>query len=205
MVPLSAEVYFASLADYSLSIWPRQLVFGCLGVMMIILAARPKPAGRICAIILFIAWAHVGFAYHLNYFAELNFWDVPIGVLFLVQSVIVLWYGAVQNCFPSDRSNLLAVIAMMIALVMPPLLGLSIGRPVAQVQLFGISPGPTVLFMGGYLCAARGWLRVFWPIPLLLLIPIIVLASALNITEDFVVLILPAFLLLSVVLRASKQ
>ena len=76
MIPFSPEVYFASLADYNQSIWPRQLVFLCLGLMLLKLAVRPKAfSGKASALILFAAWAHVGFAYHLNYFSDLNFWD----------------------------------------------------------------------------------------------------------------------------------
>lgn len=178
MLPYTAEVFHAFLAQYNAAIWPAPLVGVALGVAA--LALRPVAgAGRLVALILVAAWTWSGLVFHLGWFQTINFAAAGYGAVFLVQAALVAWLGLARDRLapgalaPGRRGARVGVVgwagAAMVAyaLVGYPLVELLAGRGLAGAPLFAVAPGPTALAtIGLVLLAAR-------PPAMLLIVPVL--------------------------------
>ena len=124
MIPLSPEAYFASLSDYNQEALLAVFAFLMAGAVTILATIwKVEHWFRLTSVVLAAAWLHLGWAYHLGYFAELNFWDYPIGVLCLVQAALLLGLGAVWGKGEQPERMSLGGIVMRLALIGLPLIG----------------------------------------------------------------------------------
>ncbi len=205
MVPLSLEVFLGTLMDFNRQILPLQVLAIALGLGVLWLAVRPQShSGRLIGLALAISWATTGVFYHLNTFAELNFWDYPFGAIFLVQALALLLVGGMLNRFeahkPASLRRTTGLLLGLYALIAPPLVGAISGRAWDAVGYFASSPGATIVFTSAVLLILKGrgtlWL---WGLVLVSALPVTILGSAMSIIEDIVVLpIVIAALVLSV-------
>ena len=98
MLPFTTEVFFSNFAQYNAAIWPAQVVAYGLGLLALLLAMRPiRGSGRIVVAILAIFWAWTGLAYHLTYFATINFLAPVFGAAFVLQALLFAWAGAFRG------------------------------------------------------------------------------------------------------------
>lgn len=194
MVPLSLEVFLGTLDDFNRTIRPMQMLAAAFGLVALWVAFRPQQlSSRMLGLILASSWASTGLFYHLSTFAELNFWDYPIGLLFLIQALVVFWSGAIASRFtvgPSaGAAHHFGLILGFYALAGAPLMGMASGRNWAEVGYFAISPGPTILFTVAVLLMLSGRsLMGLWVLPVLAAIPVSILGSSLLLLEDATVL-----------------
>ena len=194
MVPLSLEVFLGTLEDFNRTIRPMQMLAAAFGLVALWVAFRPQQlSSRLLGLILASSWAATGLFYHLNTFAELNFWDYPIGLIFLVQAVIVFWSGAIASRFTFGLSagagHHFGLILGFYALAGAPLLGMAAGRNWAEVGYFATSPGPTILFTVAVLLMLSGRSLIgLWVLPVLAAVPVSILGSSLFLLEDATVL-----------------
>lgn len=192
MIPLSPEVYFASLADYNQQVLLAVFAFLTAGAVTILATIwRFEHWFKLASVVLAAAWLHLGWAYHLGYFAELNFWDYPIGVLCLVQAALLLGFGAVWGKGEQPERMSLGGIVMRLALIGLPLIGWMTGRPWEELGAFGTAPGPTLLFTAAVLLSAKGLSRVLWIIPVLLSVPALIMAFSMPVWQDLLVVLVP--------------
>ncbi len=123
----------------------------------------------------------------------MNFWDYPIGWIFIGQALLLLWVGSIANRFRvaafAGPGGAIGLALSFYALAGPLFVGLVLGRTWAEVGYFAISPGPTILFtLGILLMLDPKGLTVTWIIPLIMAIPVSILGTLLGIWEDAAVL-----------------
>ena len=170
----SARTYRRLFELVNADAWPVQLVALTLGLLLVAaLWQRREGAQRAACLVLGAAWLHVAWAFHWQRFAAINWAATWFAVAFVVQGLL-WWAGAASQrpaSLPPGPCQRAGAALLLVALCGPPALGLLLGRPLAQVEVFGIAPDPTVLGSLAVLLAAPGgralpsWL--LWPIPLL--------------------------------------
>ena len=165
-VPFSAEQFFGVFAAYNLAVWPAPLILSALAVVAILLAVLGGARrGRWVAGFLAALWAWTGIAYHLIHFRSINPGATLFGALFLVEAALFVWAGVVRGRLEfglrRDPYGAAAIVVLLYALVVYPLLGRLTGHVYPATPTFG-APCPAVIFTFGILLLARsrvpGWL-----------------------------------------------
>lgn len=204
-IPFTREVFFGLFGPYNEAIWPAQAVAYLLCLAALWAAFRPFPGrGRLIAAILAAAWFWTGVAYHMLFFARINFAAGAFGLLFVLQGLLFLLTGAARGRLAfritSDIGGWAGLAVIAVATVAYPLTG---DQEWPRIALVGVAPCPTVLFTFGMLLLAEG--RVPWH---LLAIPVLwslvggSAALALDIPQDIA---LPAVALLTVAIVIRKN
>jgi hypothetical protein len=154
----SPRAYHRLFELYNAAVWPLHLAALALGLAMIALASRGGPAGaRITAGALSLCWLWVAWGFfHLRY-ATLNWAAEYAAVAFAIQAGLLLLLGRRRRAQTTSLSSNRAVgIGLIVfAVIFQPLLGLLLGRPWRQVEVFGIAPDPTVVATLGALLVAE--------------------------------------------------
>ena len=183
----SARTYYRLFEIYNAAVWPAHLLaLGlALALWLALLQGRAWAPRAACAL-LAAAWLWVAWAFHLQRYAPINWAATWFAAAFAVQGLLLLSCALMRG--PGERfvvrqgpARSLGLALLLFALVVQPALGVLLGRPWQQAEVFGLAPDPTVLGTLGVLllltphraatCAAaprrpaRAWL--LWPIPLL--------------------------------------
>jgi hypothetical protein len=171
----SPRIYWRLVELYNRELWPAHLAAALAGVALLGLASAARPSARRAAIlVLAAAWVWVGWAFHWQRYATIN-WAAPaFAMAFWVQAVLLVWPGAAQG---ANAGGLPAAgvrsagWALAAAGLLYPLATLAAGRPWAQAESFGFMPDPTALVTLGVLWASgvrhAAWLSI---VPLLWLV-----------------------------------
>lgn len=156
----SPGTYWRLVELYNRDVWPAQLVALAAGLASLWLAAsRRAGAGRVLAALLATAWLWVGWAFHWQRYATIN-WAAPcFAVAFGIQAVLlvglcVLSRDAHQPSTGVVARNLGWLLAVS-GVLLYPLGVLLAGLPWTQAEVFGITPEPTALASLGLLLASR--------------------------------------------------
>ena len=168
--PFLPEVYFRLFVRLNQNVWPAHLLTVLAGLGALWLAWRGR--GRWVGVILCAGWALVGWAYHLDMYANLNWAGTYFGWAFVAQGAILLAYGLLGRLDRQPDQSLggpgwMGLALAVFGLVIYPLLIPLTGRQWAGVEVFGIAPNPTAIATLGLVLLAR---RTRW---LLLLIPVL--------------------------------
>lgn len=160
MIPYSAEVFFAILAEYNLSVWPAQLVALILGLAAVgLIVWAPQRARLFVTLVLVAAWGWTGVVYHLGEFAAIDFWAYGFSAVFVLQGLLLSWAGLIRGRLRfeagRDAVSMTGAAVMVLALVAHPLLALALGRDLTEAAYMGVAPGPCVVFTLGVLVTAR--------------------------------------------------
>jgi len=154
----SPETYFRLFELHNAAVWPAPAVAVLLGLALLGLAASRMPwRGRAALLVLALAWAFVGFAFHLERYATIN-WAAPwFAAGFGVEAALLL--GSALRGRPrlsSKGGRRMAGLALLVfALLLQPLVGPLLGRAWQGVELFGVAPDPTVVATLGVLALAE--------------------------------------------------
>ncbi len=148
-LPFSTEQFFEIFRQYNDGVWPAQFALTGAGLCASYLAFRPRPGSdRLVSAVLAILWAWMGGVYHLGYFLRINRGALFFGVLFLLESVLLLWFGVVHPrlVFRAPRSvqGLAGGALLGFAFIIYPLLGRSFGHLYPASPTFGL-PCPTTM------------------------------------------------------------
>jgi len=167
----SQRTYYRLYELYNLEWWPLQIVALALGIAVLALWRRGGDrAGRAIAAILALGWLWVAWAFHGQRYASINPAAGYFAWAFVVQALLLLWFGVVRSRLapaPSVRMRQRAGLGLFLfALLIFPLIGPLLGRNWTQAELFGMAPDPTALATLGVLLAINlrhvGWL---FPVP----------------------------------------
>lgn len=167
------RTYYRLLELYNREIWPAQLAALALGLMLPMLMRSPwRWRGRIVAAILAAAWAWTAWAFHWRHYATINWPAEWFAQVFALQALVLLGIGVVADRLDvRPRRRLASPVGytlLLFALLAQPLVGPLLGRPLAQVELFGVAPDPTAVATLGVLVLSAGRARwLLLPIPLL--------------------------------------
>lgn len=166
MLPYTAEVLDALLADYHAATRPARLLGWLLAALATALAWRGGiPGWRAASGLLGAAWLWTGVVFHQLHFALLNFAAPAYAALFVLQGLLLLTAGALAARIRGAGTGACrgaGITLAVIALLGLPLLALAGGAPVDAVPLAGTAPTPTALLtLGLLLLAARPPLYAF--------------------------------------------
>jgi Family of unknown function (DUF6064) len=120
--------------------------------------SRRTWAARGGAVVLAAVWLWVGWAFHWQRYAPINWAAGYLAAAFVLQGVLLLAAAGVGTAVrappPSAVARRIGVALATAGVVVWPLIGLAEGRPVAQTEVFGLMPEPTALATLGLLMAA---------------------------------------------------
>ncbi len=153
--PFTVDQFLDVFKNYNESVWPMQVIFYLMGLVVIYLVFRPVPKSqKIISIVLAFLWLWMGIVYHLVFFTAINKAAYLFGSIFILQGVLFLFYGVFQNKlsfkFRSDLYGLTGIVLILFALIVYPVLGFFLGHIYPSSPTFGL-PCPTTIFTLGML------------------------------------------------------
>lgn len=171
----SPRTYWRLVELYNREVWPAQILALATGLALLWLAASERPqAARIVAAALAAAWLWVGWAFHWQRYATINWAAAWLAAAFWFQALLLGVSGVLQEGAARPAGVVVRRTGWALAiagLLLYPLAGLLAGRPWAQTESFGTMPDPTALATLGLVLAghqpARVWICV---IPVLSLV-----------------------------------
>ena len=150
----SPRTYGRLVEQYNSDMWPAQFLALAAGLVATVLALSGRPAGqRVSALLLGAAWLWVGWAFHLQRYAPINWAATYLAAASVVEALLLAgWAIASGNRSAAGTASAMPgghrVVGLPFALaglVVYPLAGVALGRPLAQVEVFGLMPEPTAL------------------------------------------------------------
>jgi hypothetical protein len=139
--------------------WPWHLVALAGGTAGIVAAGRGGAAvQRVVAAGLAAAWAFVAWSFLLVRYAPINWAAMGLAWLFAAQAALLAglaWQVDLQPCAGVPRRWVAQALGAF-ALWGYPLLAPLQGRPLAQAEVFGLAPEPTVVATLAWLLATAG-------------------------------------------------
>jgi hypothetical protein len=169
----SPKTYDRLFELYNTAIWPAQVVALGLGLAIWGLLTRASAASaRWVAGILAAVWLWVAIVFQIGRYAKINWAASYFGWAFVLEAALLLWFGVLRPRLtfgqPSDRAGWLGLGLFLFALWAQPLTELLLGRSWRRLEIFGMTPDPTVIATLGLLLLAKGQGR-----RLLVVIPVI--------------------------------
>ena len=155
----SPRAYWRTIELYNLEVWPVHLAALALGLVLLWLAAsRRAAAARVLAALLATVWLWVGWAFHWQHYASINWAAQYFALAFAVQAVLLLGQGTwPRDAHAPPAGGVVQKLGWLLAVsgvLLYPLAGLLAGRPWTQLELFGMIPEPTALASLGLLLAS---------------------------------------------------
>lgn len=169
----SPRTYRHLIELYNAQAWPLHLAALAFGVGVAwVLWRGDARAQRVVAWVLAACWGWVGFAFFERQYATINWAASYVAIAFGVQAAMLAIVGGLRPdaAAPNDTAGRWGCgLLLAFGLALQPLIGPLLGRPWAQVEVFGMAPDPTVTVTLAMLARPqRGRLSVaLWPIPLL--------------------------------------
>ena len=204
----SPRTYYRTIELYNVAIWPAQLVGVAIGVAIVVLLARGRGGrDRIVAALLAVCWLWVGWAFHYQRYAQINWAAVWFAAAFALQALLLVALGVVGGRIvfePAGGRVYWIATTLVAALVVGyPLLAPATGRAWTTAEVFGAFPDPTALATVATLALARGRVR-----RLLLIVPLVwcfVTAATLRAMKAPEAFLVPAIVLLALLPVAASS
>lgn len=155
----SPEVYWRMVARHNAAWWPLAAIAATGPVVLMGLLRRAAPAGwRAALLLLALAWAWVGWAFHWRTYSEIFLGAPWLGAGCAVQALLLL--APVGLPLRGERAGTAAILACAAAAAYP-LLAPATGHGWREAEVFGLMPEPTSLATLGALLAlpASAWTR----------------------------------------------
>ncbi len=152
------HTYYRLFELYNRALWPLHLLALALGLALIALLLRGGVwRGRAVAAILAACWLWVAWGYLYARYDSINWAARYFAVAFVVQAALLILVGVVMNRFTpgADAVHRVGAAIVAFALLLQPLIAPLLGRPWLQMEVFGLTPDPTVAATLGALVALR--------------------------------------------------
>ncbi len=173
----SPTAYWRLVERYNLAWWPAQLAGLLAGVGLFVLTWRPRAElQRVALLVLAVAWAWVGWAFHWQRYAELFLAAPWLAAACWVQAGLLAgaaWLPPREDIETPDTIRWIAGVLIAVGIAYP-LLAVLPGRPWSQAEVFGWLPDPTALVTIGALIALAGLPR--WTRATLAVLPLVSLS-----------------------------
>jgi hypothetical protein len=184
----SPRTYYRLFELYNAEVWPAHLAAIGIGIALLwcVTAGQARPwAARAACALLAACWLWIAWAYHLQRYTTINWAATWFAAAFAVQGVLLSIVAASTGArlhvrAGRDGRRRIGLTLLLFALFVHPWLGVVLGRPWQQAELFGLAPDPTALGTLGLALLQRGhrptaaitkkpdWPRLMlWPVPLL--------------------------------------
>jgi hypothetical protein len=171
VLPFTAEQFFDVFAGYNETFWPAPIFAYALAAIALAAALRGGRAGRfIVGAVLASFWLWTGIAYHWLFFTAINPLAWAFGALFVVQGVLLIWFGLGKSQLNfgcrRDPAGVVGLLLIVFAAAVYPLLGIAAGHVYPYMPMFGITPCPVTIFTLGMLLLAHPvrWLTLTIPV-----------------------------------------
>ncbi len=160
MLPFTREQFLAFFVGYNEAVWSVELLAAVLGVATVVAILRPFPSSnRLVSAATALMWLWTGIAYHLVFFAPIN--KAAYGfALFVIQAFLVFYHGVWRDstklAFTPSPIKIVGAVYLAYAIIVYPLIGLSMGHAAVELPIFGVTPCPVTIFtLGLFLLADR--------------------------------------------------
>jgi len=167
------RTYWRLVERYQHDMWPLQWLMLAAGVTLLWLASsrRANAVRGICTA-LALAWAWVGWSFHWQRYATINWGARYFALAFAAQAVALMVLATAGGKPPGPLGYRVGLLLAFCGVLVYPLGGVLAGRTWWQAELFGLMPEPTALATIGLLLATgaarSGWLMVIPAISLAL-------------------------------------
>ena len=153
----SPRTYYRLFELYNAALWPAHLLAAVAGLAILACMLRGGRGWRAACVLLGACWLWVGWVFLLDRYATINWAAAWFAGLFVVQAILlVLTRGAA------------AITLLVFALAVYPSIGIAVGRPWTQAEVFAMAPDPTALGTLGFALlaptAGRRWLLLAIPL-----------------------------------------
>ena len=163
----SPRTYWRLVELYNREVWPVHAVALGLGIALLLAAASGRPSGaRGVAAGLAAAWLWVGWAFHWQRYATINWAASGFAVAFWIEAGLLLLAAGAHGGVRQGSATMRAAgwASAVGGVILYPLAAPAAGRPWAQSEVFGLMPEPTALATVGLLLVLRqprtSWLLV---------------------------------------------
>lgn len=208
-LPFTSEQFLRVFTDYNTAIFPLQIVFNLVAILLVVLTFREKVPVRFISTVIAVLWLWMGLAYHFMFFASINKAAIIFGSLKIIEALMIFYFGMIKSkiSFRFERNifNYLGLILILYGLLVYPIIGYFNNHIYPASPTFGL-PCPTTIFTFGMLLIINKRLPL-----IILLIPFIwsvigfTAAFKLGITEDIGLLISGILASTIVILRNRKM
>jgi hypothetical protein len=205
-LPFTAEQFLKVFETYNNAVWPAQVFFYIIAVLAILAAFKTSTlSNQVISIILAFLWLWMGMVYHITYFTAINKAAYVFGILFIAQGILLFYFGAwkkdISIHFQPGLHGYAAVVLVVYALVIYPILGYWFRHVYPASPTFGL-PCPTTIFtLGILLCTNRKLPLMTWIIPIAWILIGSAAAFSLGIKEDLGLLLSGIIFLILVLLK----
>jgi len=147
-IPFAPEVYFRLIERVNEAFWPLQLVTLAMGLAALALALRGN--GRAALIVLAPGLVVSAFAFHFDYYAEINIAAPWLGRAFIAQAVLLAVIAALPGPRPPQPppgaiQRIVGTAIAVIGLAAWPLISVLAGHGWNRSEVFGLHPDPTAV------------------------------------------------------------
>jgi Family of unknown function (DUF6064) len=153
----SPTTYWRLVENYNRDLWPAQLVGLMAGTIALALTLSPREgAARLQAVLLAAAFVWVGWAFHWQRYATINWAARYLAFAFWVQAVFFLVLAllpAKDSVEPNVAFQKIGWFLAVAGLVLYPLGSAWDGKVWSQIEVFGVAPEPTALLGLGLVLA----------------------------------------------------
>ena len=153
----SPATYWRLVENYNRDIWPAQIAGLMAGIVACGLTASSRTgAARFPAVLLAAAFLWVGWAFHWQRYATINWAARYVALAFCAQAVLLLVLALLPARRPIEESSATQKIGWFLALaglVIYPLGSAWDGKTWSRMEVFGVSPEPTALVCLGLVLA----------------------------------------------------
>lgn len=180
----SARTYRRLFELYNADLWPLPVVACIGGAVWMGIAWRHRRRSAwptlVGLVALSVAWLWVAWSFHLERYATINTAAPFFAAAFVLEALLlvaVAWVALPRRTpLASGRRLGWGFGLLGLAILGYPWLGMLLGRPLSQAEVFGIAPDPTAVGTLGVLLltaaghditARRRVVASAWPIPLL--------------------------------------
>jgi hypothetical protein len=171
VLPFTRDQFLDVFADYNESLWPVAVTLWLLTAWALSLSGeRTREQRRSLSFLLAVHWVWSAVAYHAAFFSAINPAALVFSALFLLEAVLLVWYGVMRDELLFGDSGPFRRYASMglivYALAYPGLSWLD-GHQYPRLPTFGV-PCPTTILTIGFLLSATP------PVPLaVVVVPIL--------------------------------
>jgi hypothetical protein len=145
----SPATYWRLVENYNQDVWPAQIAGLIAGFAACALTLSQRTgAARLQALLLAAAFLWVGWAFHWQRYATINWAARYFALAFWTQAVLLVVLSLLQAKTSADENSTSQKIGwflVLAGLVIYPLGSAWVGKIWSQIEVFGVSPEPTAL------------------------------------------------------------
>lgn len=151
--PFSDVQFFDVFRQYNDAVFPFHILLLALALSATLMAIRPFPkSDKLINLILVFFWLWMGVIYHIGFFTRINPVAYGFGISFIIQALLITYFGVVRNRIQFDCKRdvygIAGLVMITYSLFIYPLLGIAGGHTYPVAPTFGL-PCPTTIFTFG--------------------------------------------------------